>query len=244
VLVPKDHVFHLSGFVLLSRPVFLKGRWRKLSVLISGPPPPDHIPTTQSVRTVWARQTSLNTAAWWSKPIDHPISWPINHLLSFALPHAPSHPSLFPHFLHSLSLSPFAFNPSLKSRSTKQPNQYHSRHQPKTVKYSTGCFKQVVLLRLIHVTMVGQDSSVGIVTRYGLDMQQYISLLSIVQSQPTRNHATGFSFKEPSSGLWKTTKNKLHAFCKRRTAPFFTITCTKCISIYKNVLPTKSVLCM
>jgi hypothetical protein len=48
-------------------------------------------------------------------------------------------------------------------------------------------------------------------------MQKYISLLSIVQSQPThtpstRNQATGFSFKEPSSGLcqklWKT--NSMH----------------------------------
>jgi len=51
--------------------------------------------------------------------------------------------SLTSHFL--LFLYAFAFNPSLKSRSTKRPNLYHSRHQPKTVKYSTGCFKQVVL---------------------------------------------------------------------------------------------------
>jgi len=97
------------------------------------------------------RQTSLpNTAAWWSKPIDHPISSPINHLLSFALsPTSPPSCTISPFFVPSLptsfSLYAFAFNPWLKSRSTKRPNLYHSRHQPKTVKYSTGCFKQVVL---------------------------------------------------------------------------------------------------
>jgi len=96
------------------------------------------------------RQTSLpNTAAWWSKPIDHPISSPINHLLSFALsPTNPPSCTISPFFVPSLptsfSLYAFAFNPSLKSRSTKRPNLYHSRHQPKTVKYTTGCFKQVV----------------------------------------------------------------------------------------------------
>jgi hypothetical protein len=69
-------------------------------------------------------------------------------------------------------------------------------------------------------------------------MQQYISLLSTAQSQPTlspstRNQAIGFSFKDPSSDLWQTVKNKLHAFCKRKTPPSFTITY---INVYRYIL--------
>jgi hypothetical protein len=77
-------------------------------------------------------------------------------------------------------------------------------------------------------------------------MQKYISLVSIVQSQPThtpstRNQATGFSSKAIIRPMTETMKNKLHTFCKRKTSHFFTTTCIKCVSIYKNVLPKRSV---
>ena len=133
---------HLSGFVLLSRPrpAFLIGRWRKWSALISAATPPHtNSKCTYSVSETDRQTSLLNTAAWWSKPIDHPISSPINHLLSFTLsPTNPPSRTISPLFVPSLptsfSLYAFAFNPSLKSRSTKRPNLYHSRHQPKTVK--------------------------------------------------------------------------------------------------------------
>jgi len=108
---------HLSGFVLLSRPVFLKGRWRKLSVLISAAPPPPpaplHIPT-QSVRTVWVRQTDRQVSRTLLPDEVNPSIIQLVHrsIISCHLPsllpthpHAPSHPSLFPHFpLPSLSM--------------------------------------------------------------------------------------------------------------------------------------------
>lgn len=106
---------HLSGFVLLSRPVFLKGRWRKLSVLIPAATThtPLHIPT-QSVRTVWVRQTDRQVSRTLLPDEVNPsiiqlvhrsiISCHLPSLLP-AHPPAPSHPSLFPHFpLPSLSM--------------------------------------------------------------------------------------------------------------------------------------------
>lgn len=106
---------HLSGRVrFVIKTVFLKGRWRKLSVLISAAPHSTY-QLKVYVQCEWDRQTDRqtslpNTAAWWSKPIDHPISSPINHLLSFALsPTNPPSCTISPFFVPSLPTS-FSFS--------------------------------------------------------------------------------------------------------------------------------------
>ena len=70
---------------------------------------------------------------------------------------------------------------------------------------------------------------------------KYISLLSIVQSQPThtpsaRNQTTGFSFKEPLSGLWQKLwkTNSMH-FVKGKRGSFHL---TKCIEfVFHSKIP-------
>lgn len=150
---------YLSWFVLIGAieswyPVYIPGRLLAEIISTHFSSSALYIPT-YSVRRVWVRQTRLlNTAAWWSKPIDHPISSPINHLLSFAL--SPSNPlscTVSPFFVpyfplpFSLSLSVLLPLTPHSSREVQSGPTSTIHVTIRTVKYSTGCFKQVVLLR-------------------------------------------------------------------------------------------------